>query len=106
MNGFYVVSSIFLYLPGLRGFYLQQGWLFSILSKCICPLPFAGGVCWSIYWQRLHFLHLGGLHDLACTVYMCLCPFAHTVYVCAKAAVAAAAGNGSRVHTPGLFPGL
>lgn len=45
-------------------------WLFHILSKCIRPLPLAGGVHWCIYWQRLHLLHLGGLHNLACT---CVC---------------------------------
>lgn len=57
--------------------------MFYILSKCICPLPLAGGVCWCIYWQRLHFLHVGGLHALACT---CVClPFplcTHSVCLC------------------------
>lgn len=57
--------------------------MFHILSKCICPLPLAGGGRWCIYWQRLHLLHLGGLHDLArtcvclplplCTHSVCLC---------------------------------
>lgn len=82
-----------MYLPGLRGFHLQQGWLFHILSKCIYPLPLAGGF-WYIYWSGV-----GVFTDKDCIfctwedymtwrahVFLCLCPFAHTVYVWAKAA--------------------
>lgn len=86
MNGSYVVRSISLHLPGLRGFCLQWGWLFHILSKCTCPVPLAGRVCWCIYWKRWPFLHLGGLLDLAGTCVSPPLPFALAVCICANAA--------------------